>query len=113
LLARRAKKEGWSIFAVWSSGFDLGNPLTHFYVANNCVDYPGWSCDPRVTKLMPEFAAAETDEQRRAIAAQIQEADYDSVPSVMWGQFIDPSAYKTSLKDFVPSSIPVFWSVSK
>ncbi len=113
LLARRAKKDGWSIFAVWSSGFDLGNPLTHFYVANNCSEYPGWSCDQRISKLMPAFATAETDEQRRATAAQIQEAAYDSVPSVMWGQFIDPGAYSTSLKDLVLSSIPVFWSVSK
>ena len=112
LLQRRTKKEGWGIFAVWSSGFDLGSPLTHFYVANNCVDYPGWSCDPTVTALMPQFAAADTDEQRRAIAARIQEADYVSVPSVMWGQFIDPGAYSTKLKDLVPSSIPVFWSVS-
>jgi peptide/nickel transport system substrate-binding protein len=111
LLARRGKKDGWSIFAVWSAGFDLGSPLTHFYVANNCVDYPGWSCDPRITKLMPQFAAAETLAQRREIAAQIQEAAYDSVPSVMWGQFVDPAAHRASLKGLIPSNIPVFWGV--
>ena len=111
LLARRGKKDGWSIFAVWSAGFDLGSPLTHFYVANNCVDYPGWSCDPRITKLMPEFAAAPTLADQRKIAAEIQEAAYDSVPSVMWGQFIDPAAYKVSLKGLIPSNIPVFWNV--
>jgi peptide/nickel transport system substrate-binding protein len=112
LLARRTKKEGWSVLAMWSYGFDLGNPLTHFYVANNCVDYPGWSCDPRITDLIPKFAAAATDGQRRQIAAQIQEAAYDSVPSVMWGQFVEPGAYKASLQNLIQSSIPVFWSVS-
>ena len=30
ILARRTKKEGWSVLAMWSYGFDLGNPLTHF-----------------------------------------------------------------------------------
>jgi peptide/nickel transport system substrate-binding protein len=112
ILARRTKKEGWSLLAMWSYGFDLGNPLTHFYVANNCADYPGWSCDPRITALMPKFAAATTDDQRRQIAAQIQEAAYDSVPSVMWGQFVEPGAYKASLRGLIQSSIPVFWGVS-
>lgn len=111
LLARRNQKQGWSVFAVWSAGFDLGNPLTHFYVSNNCVDYPGWSCDPAVTKLLPEFAAAETPEARKALAAKIQEADYQSVPSVMWGQFVDPAAYSVKLTGLIPSNIPVFWNV--
>ena len=111
LLSKRTKKTGWSVLAMWSYGFDLGNPLTHFYVANNCADYPGWSCDPRITALMPKFAAATTEAERRSLAEQIQKAAYDSVPSVMWGQFVQPGAYRTSLHDLIPSSIPVFWGV--
>ena len=74
LLQRRAKKEGWSIFAVYSNGVDMSSPLTHFYAAANCVDYPGWSCDPRVTPLLAAFAKAENvgpapDHRRRDPAA--------------------------------------------
>ncbi|MBN8907185.1 MAG: ABC transporter substrate-binding protein [Rhodospirillales bacterium] len=113
LLQRRAKKDGWSIFAVYSNGVDMSSPLTHFYAAANCVDYPGWSCDERITPLLKAFAKAETLEERKKIAAQIQVLDYETVPSVMWGQFTVPSAYRTNLTGLVQSSFPIFWAVDK
>ena len=112
VLVRRAKKEGWSIFPVYSSGFDQGSPLTHFYVVNNCQDYAGWSCDARVTKLLSDFASATDDAQRRSVAAAIQQVEYETVPSVMWGQFTEPASYANTLHGLVQSSIPVFWNVS-
>lgn len=113
LLQRRAKKEGWSIFAVYSNGADMSSPLTHFYASANCADYPGWSCDERITPLLKAFAQAETLEQRRQIAAQIQTLDYETVPSVMWGQFTVPTAYSTRLTGLIQSSFPMFWAVGK
>ena len=113
VLARRLKKTGWSIFPVYSSGFDQGSPLTHFYVVNNCADYPGWSCDPRVTKLLGQFAGAATLDDRRKIAADIQRVEYETVPSVMWGQFTEPAAYRKVLTNLIQSSIPLFWQVDK
>jgi peptide/nickel transport system substrate-binding protein len=111
LLQRRAKKEGWSIFAVYSNGADMSSPLTHFYVANNCADYPGWSCDERITPLLADFVHADTAEKRKALAAQIQAYAYESTPAVMWGQFTVPAAYRTTLKGLMQSSFPMFWSV--
>jgi peptide/nickel transport system substrate-binding protein len=113
LLQRRAKKEGWSIFAVYSNGVDMSSPLTHFYASANCVDYPGWSCDPRITPLLKAFAQAPGLDQRREIAAHIQTFDYESVPSVMWGQFTVPAAYRTNLTGMIQSSFPIFWEVDK
>ncbi len=113
LLQRRAKKTGWSVFAVYSNGVDMASPLTHFYVAANCSDFPGWSCDERITPLMKAFARAPALEERRKIAAEIQADAYDSVPSVMWGQFSVPTAYRASLSALIQSSFPIFWSVDK
>lgn len=113
LLQRRVKKEGWSIFAVYSNGADMSSPLTHFYAAANCIDYPGWSCDERITPLLKAFAKAETLDERKKIAADIQRLDYDSVPSVMWGQFSVPTAYSTRLTGLMQSSFPIFWEVDK
>ena len=33
------------MFPVYSNGTDMYSPLTHFYVAATCNDFPGWSCD--------------------------------------------------------------------
>jgi peptide/nickel transport system substrate-binding protein len=111
LLQRRAKKEGWNLFAVYSNGVDMSSPLTHFYVANNCADYPGWSCDERITPLLSDFAFADTPQRRREIAAQIQGYAYESTPAVMWGQFTVPAAYRATLTGVIQSSFPMFWNV--
>jgi peptide/nickel transport system substrate-binding protein len=113
LLQRRVKKEGWSMFAVNSNGTDMSNPLTHFYVGSNCSDYPGWSCEPRMTPLMADFARAQTLPERRRIVDQIQALAYDNTPSVMWGQFTAPHAYRTSLTGLLQTAYPLFWQVDK
>lgn len=113
VLARRAKKEGWHLFGVHASGFDLASPLTHFYVANNCNDYAGWHCDPRLTEKLSAFTKASTDSERKAITDDISKIAYEITPAVMWGQLSQPAAHRTSLVGLVPSAIPVFWNVEK
>ncbi len=112
VLARRAKRDGWSLFPVYSNGIDMASPLTHFYVANNCADYPGWSCDPAMTKLLNDFANAPDVASRKTIADQLQVAAYTLVPSVMWGQFARPAGYRKRLKTMIPSAFPMFWQVT-
>lgn len=113
VLARRGKKEGWSMFPVYSNGTDMFSPLTHFYVAATCNDFPGWSCDERVPKLLKDFTRAGTLDERRKIAADIQAISYELVPSVMWGQFTIPSGHRTDLKGLIRSSYPMFWQVDR
>jgi peptide/nickel transport system substrate-binding protein len=111
VLARRAKRDGWILFPVYSNGADMASPLTHFYITNNCGDYPGWSCDPDVTALLEAFAKANGLDERKVIAAKIQAAAYESVPSVMWGQFAIPVGYRSRVKNLIQSAFPMLWSV--
>ena len=111
VLARRAKKDGWSMFPVYSNGVDMASPLTHFYVSNNCADYPGWSCSADMAAHLQQFAGAPDDAGRKAAAVLIQEDAYRLVPSVMWGQFSRPAGYRTRLVDLIQSSFPMFWNV--
>ncbi len=85
VLARRGKKDGWSMFPVYSNGTTCFPPLTHFYVAATCNDFPGWSCDNRIPDLLKAFTRATTLEERKKIAAEIQVIAYELVPSLMWG----------------------------
>src|SRR3954470_5305726 len=113
VLARRAKKDGWSMFPVYSNGTDMYSPLTHFYVAATCNDFPGWSGHTRVPELMKAFTRAATLEERKKIAADIQTVAYEMVPSVMWGQFTIPAGYRADLKGLIQSSYPMFWEVDR
>ncbi|CUU17917.1 Dipeptidebinding ABC transporter periplasmic substratebinding component TC 3A152 Putative heminbinding lipoprotein CDS [Bradyrhizobium sp.] len=113
VLARRAKKEGWSVYGVHAGGFDLGSPLTNVMVAFNCADFTGWQCDARITPLMEAFAKAPAEEDRKKIAGEIQSVMYDQAPAIPWGQFAQPAAYRATLRGLIPSAIPVFWNVEK
>ncbi len=111
VLARRAKRDGWSLFGVYSNGTDMATPLTHFYIASTCADYPGWSCDTRIPPLIDAFSKADDEAGRKRIAAEIQADAYDLVPAVMWGQFTIPAGYTSRLRNLIPSAYPMFWEV--
>ena len=113
VLARRARKEGWSIFSVYANGIDMISPLTHFYVASTCADYPGWSCDQRIPPLLAAFARAPDLAARKHLADEIQAIAYGLTPAVSWGQFTIPAAYRNTLKGLPQSSFPMFWNVEK
>ena len=113
VLSRRAKKEGWSMFPVYSNGTDMYSPLTHFYVAATCNDFPGWSCDNRIPDLLKAFTRAVNLQERRRIATEIQVVAYELVPSLMWGQFTIPAGYRSDLKGLPQSSYPMFWEVDR
>ena len=111
LLARRARREGWNMFSVYANGTDLISPLTHFYVANTCADFPGWDCDQGMRGLIDEFARAGDGAARRALAGRIQAAAVAHVPSVMWGQFTIPAGYRDRLRNLPRAAYPMFWDV--
>jgi ABC-type transport system substrate-binding protein len=113
VLARRARRDGWHLFGVYSNGTDMISPLTHFYIASTCADFPGWSCDQAIPPMLSAYAKAEAAEERRRIAAEIQAAAYALTPSVMWGQFTIPAGYRTHLTDLIESSYPMFWRVDR
>jgi peptide/nickel transport system substrate-binding protein len=113
VLARRAKRDGWSLFSVYSNGIDMISPLTHFYVANTCADYPSWSCGARIPPLLADYARAPTQADRKRIAEALQALAFDPTPAVTWGRFTIPAAYRADLRDLVPSSFLMFWNVDR
>ncbi|WP_207538751.1 ABC transporter substrate-binding protein [Sabulicella rubraurantiaca] len=109
LLARRARREGWHIFAVYANGTDMFSPLTNFYVSNTCADYPGWDCDRDIERLLREFANAGDANERKRLAEEIQRLAARHVPSVMWGQFTIPAGIRDRLRDVPQAAYPMFW----
>ena len=113
VLARRARRDGWSLFSVYSNGVDMITPLTHFYIASTCADFPAGPATSASRALTRAFADAETPAERKRLAAEIQRLAFELTPSVMWGQFTIPAAYRTSLSGLIESSFPIFWNVEK
>lgn len=107
-------KGGWSAMPLVWSGYDLGNPLTHFGTAYNCTNgYPGWSCDEQMTELLGEFVRESDEKKRLAIAGKLQARAHEIVAIALAGQYSNPPAYRSDLKDMIAIGLPLFWNVHR
>lgn len=115
VLARRTRREGWSVFGVHALGVDLHNPLTNSVIGFNCTGATtgGFHCQEALTPLFDAFAAAPTLAERQRIAGEIQGIVYGQAMAVPWGQFAQPAAHRAQLRNLIPSAIPLFWNVEK
>jgi peptide/nickel transport system substrate-binding protein len=118
VLSRRTKKEpvdkgGWSMFFGSIAGADALDPAVNFQLRSDGEKaWFGWPSDPKIVQLRGEWVFAEDDATRKRLAAEIQEAAFESVPFVPLGQFAIPTAYR-NITGVVPSPVLVMWNVAK
>jgi len=79
-----------------STAISAANPATHI---------------PILRSSRPNRAFA--SRSRRMNAVEIQTLSCELTPALMWGQFTRPAGYRTTLKDFIGSSYPIFCQVEK
>jgi peptide/nickel transport system substrate-binding protein len=120
MLTRRAStgppdKGGWNLYNAWAPGLDVANPLASYELQAPCTktSWAGWACDPRMEELRGEWAHETDPAKRKAINEQLQLEAIKMVGVVPLGQFYIPTAYRTSLKDFLAVPIPAMWGVIK
>jgi peptide/nickel transport system substrate-binding protein len=74
----------------------------------------GWPSDEKNEELRAKWLLAETLDERKAIARQIQDNAWNIVPHVLFGQWIQPTAHRKNVTGWlhVPEII-AFWNVQK
>jgi peptide/nickel transport system substrate-binding protein len=120
VVTRRAVKKppaegGWNIFITWGSGEGFDNPIGFVaHTANGEAGWFGWPKDDKHEALRDQWALAETTDQRKAIARQLQENAWNYVPMALLGQWAPPVAMRANVKGFIPIPAHVpFWNVEK
>jgi peptide/nickel transport system substrate-binding protein len=114
MIARRARKDGWNLYNSGNQAVDVASPMTNVYLASNCDKAaPGWPCDKTIEDLKDAFAAAATDEERKAIAEKIQLRAIETVPYVPVAQLKIITAYRKTLSNMLQSPIALYWNVEK
>ena len=97
-------------------GADLVNPAVNFPIGGRGKNggWFGWADDPKVEQLKLDFAHAQTLEDQKKIAAQIQQEVYDQTLFLPLGQFVQPSVWRKSLTGVLDGpATPVFWNMDK
>lgn len=105
---------GWSVVPLVWTGFDMENPLANPAVVHSCAEtYPGWYCNPEQQPLLRRFAAATSQEERQAIARELQRTTHDNVNVIILSQFSGPAAYRADLQDVLDVGFPVMWNMRR
>ena len=119
MIGRRASTEpvangGWSIFITYGESTQFSNPATNIGLrADGRQAWPGWPNDPKLQSLRGDFLAATTDAARRALAGQIEQQAFASVPYIPLGIIRQPSVYRSALSGLITIGIPLFWNIRK
>jgi peptide/nickel transport system substrate-binding protein len=121
VVTRRAKKDppaqgGWNIFVTTSGGVGSANPVLHTWIGAACdKGLFGWPCDAKIEELRNAFGMAQSEEERKKIATELQTRAMEQVVYIPFGQWDTPLAYRADKIDgIVPNTgLAVLWGITK
>ena len=119
LVTRRASMEpidkgGWNIFATGWVGADLLDPAINPTLrTNGKKGHFGWPTDDKIEALRTEWLRATTLNERKRLAAAIQERAFEVVPYIPTGQWKPVTAYHKNLKGVIQAPPFLMWNVEK
>jgi len=115
--SRRAKKEpieqgGWNMFPTWWIGGDLLNPLiSAALISDPNKAWPGWPSDTKMEELRASFATANSLDEQKKIAADVQKRAIEIGTHANLGTFFVPVGYRENVKGMIPSPVQFFWNM--
>ncbi|MCW8085531.1 ABC transporter substrate-binding protein [Sabulicella glaciei] len=118
MLQRRNRKGpvaegGWSAFMTNWSGTDWLNPAGHIALRGNGeAGYAGWATMPRIEQLREAWFRAPDEAAQKQICRDIQVEAMREVPFYPLGQYMQPTAYLSSLTG-VLDGFATFWNVRR
>ena len=116
MLQRRTKQApvdqgGWSLFVSSWIGLDWMNPALDIPLrGNGTAGYAGWYKSDAMESLRSDWISASEPTDRVRIAHDMQMKAIGDVPFWPLGQFIQPTAHRTSITG-VGSGFATFWNV--
>lgn len=119
LVTRRASSKptnegGWNIHATTGPLVGITDPLRNQTVAaNGKRAWFGWPDVPKLEELRHKFARSSNAAEKKNLAEEIQHVVIDEGVVMPMGQFVLPTAHRTSLAGILESPVPVFWNLRK
>jgi peptide/nickel transport system substrate-binding protein len=119
VVTRRANQNppdqgGWNAFNTQWGGLTVSNPGSSYPLrGNGKKGWFGWPTDDVLEDLRQQWFDAPDLTAQKAIAAKIQLRALETVPYYPLGQDFQPTAFRSDIKDIVPTAIPLFWGVRR
>jgi peptide/nickel transport system substrate-binding protein len=119
VVSRRASRNpvdqgGWSTFNTALDGVIINNPGSNFALRGSGPKaWFGWPSDEKLETLRASWFDAPDLRSQKAIAEQVQQRAFDTVPYIPLGQIFQPTAFRPDIKDIVKAAFPLFWGVHR
>jgi peptide/nickel transport system substrate-binding protein len=120
LVGRRASQAapaegGWNMFITNWVGADVFNPLVNNMVNGKGPDggWFGWPDVPKLEELRMAYATAQSLDEQKKLAMEIQKVAYEEGVYAPIGQYFVPSAWSANLDGVLDGPVPFFWNISK
>jgi peptide/nickel transport system substrate-binding protein len=116
-LVVRARKEppergGWNLLHTWWQAEDIMNPAVHFAVSGSGPRaWFGWPYIPQLDKCIDEWVRATDETQRKRLADEVQKLTLTEATYVPWGEWVQPTAFRRSVRGVLKFGAPLFWNV--
>jgi peptide/nickel transport system substrate-binding protein len=106
---------GWNIFLTTWAGIDISNPVItrHLTATGLKGSWFGWPEDKKLMELISAFLKAEDSINQKKLAAQIQARAYEVGTHYLWGEFLQPCAYRSNLRGLLKAPASLFWNLKK
>ncbi len=120
-VTRRAKKDpsdkgGWNIFVTTTGGLSSSDPILHTWIGAACdKGLFGWPCNQKLEEVRNSYGFAQSPEDRKRIATELQTIAMDEVVYIPFGQWNQLIAYRGDrLSGIVPNTgLVVLWNIVK
>jgi peptide/nickel transport system substrate-binding protein len=107
-----AEKGGWNLIHTWWEGADIMNPAVHAGLSGaGSRAWFGWPNLPQLDSLVAKWVHEVDQTRRRQLAAEIQKVALDEVTYVPWGEWVQPTALRKSIRGVLKFGAPLFWNV--
>ncbi|HBK05445.1 MAG TPA: ABC transporter substrate-binding protein [Acetobacteraceae bacterium] len=104
---------GWSMFHTYWSGLDEYDPAVHTYLRGNGMPAGrGWPTSEKLEALRNDWLSSPDPEERKHIAARMQEQAFIDVPFIPLGQILQPTVFRRNVTD-VLTGYALFWNLKK
>jgi peptide/nickel transport system substrate-binding protein len=103
---------GWSMFHTWWLAGDVDDPMAIAFSGNAATGWPGAPNDRQLEQLRLAYANAGSVDQKKEIAAKVQERLLAIGALGTLGQFFEPVAFRDDITG-ISSPIQFYWSLAK
>ena len=105
------KDGGWNMFHTWWLAADVMDPTSIVFSGDRERGWYGWPKDEELEKYRVAFSQASTQDEKKEIAAKVQNRLVVIGALGILGQFFEPVAYNSRL-DGITSPIQFYWNLS-